>query len=60
MSDAYPVTFSTGRHKADLNDDGVISMKELIAFIARWKVADGVTKQEVEDARDIWFVGGIY
>ena len=59
-SEGYPITFSTGTHKADLNDDGVISMAELISFIARWKANDNVTKADVEGARDIWFTGGIY
>jgi len=45
---------------ADLNDDGVIDMPELMLFIARWKAGDGVSKAEVEEARDIWFVGGVY
>ncbi|MEA1925000.1 MAG: hypothetical protein U9M95_03935, partial [Candidatus Altiarchaeota archaeon] len=47
-------------HKADLNDDGVINMPELMAFIARWKANDNVTNQEVEEVRDIWFNGGVY
>ena len=47
-------------HKVDLNDDGVINMKELISFIARWKAGDGVSKAEVLDAREIWFIGGRY
>jgi len=56
----YPITLSEGGHKADLNDDGSISMPELIAFIARWKANDDVTKAEVEEARGIWFSGGVY
>ena len=60
VSDGYPITFSVGGHKADLNDDGVINMKELISFIARWKTGDGVSKTEVLDTREIWFVGGVY
>jgi len=47
-------------HQADTNQDSVINMPELIAFIARWKTGDGVTKQEVEGARNIWFSGGVY
>ena len=47
-------------HKADLNDDGLIDMRELMAYIARWKSNDGVTKTEVEEVRDIWFNGGVY
>jgi len=35
-------------------------MSKLIAFIARWKAGDDVTKTEVEEARDIWFGGGIH
>ncbi len=58
--DDFNITFSIGGHKADLNDDGMISMKELMAYIARWKVSDGVTKVEVDEVRDIWFNGGVY
>jgi len=58
--DDFSITFSVGGHKADLNDDGVINMKELISFIARWKASDGVTRAEVLDAREIWFTGGMY
>ncbi|MEA1924240.1 MAG: hypothetical protein U9M95_00065 [Candidatus Altiarchaeota archaeon] len=56
----FNISFSVDGHKADLNDDGVINMPELISFIARWKACDGVTKQEVEEVRDIWFGGGDY
>ena len=35
-------------------------MPELISFIARWKANDNVTRVEVEEARDIWFTGGVY
>ena len=59
-SEGYPVTFGGGGHNADLNDDGIINMPELMAFIARWKAGDGVSKTEVEEARDIWFTGGMY
>ena len=59
-SEGYPVTFGGGGHNADLNDDGIINMPELIAYLARWKASDGVTKAEVEGARDIWFTGGDY
>ena len=52
--------YAPAYHQADLNDDGVINMKELIAFITRWKASDGVTRAEVLDAREIWFTGGIY
>ncbi|MEA1924241.1 MAG: hypothetical protein U9M95_00070 [Candidatus Altiarchaeota archaeon] len=54
------ITFSIGGHKADLNDDGLINMPELMVFIARWKACDGVSKEEVEEARGIWFSGGVY
>ncbi|MEA1925042.1 MAG: hypothetical protein U9M95_04155 [Candidatus Altiarchaeota archaeon] len=59
-TDDFNITFSVDGHKADLNDDGVISMRELIAYIARWKANDRVTKVEVLEARDIWFAGGVY
>ncbi|MEA1924242.1 MAG: fibronectin type III domain-containing protein, partial [Candidatus Altiarchaeota archaeon] len=58
--DDFNISFSVGGHKADINDDSVISMRELIAFIARWKANDGVSKAEVLAARDIWFTGGVY
>ncbi|MEA1924607.1 MAG: choice-of-anchor Q domain-containing protein, partial [Candidatus Altiarchaeota archaeon] len=58
--DDFNISFSIDGHKADINDDGVINMHELIAFIARWKACDGVTRAEVEEARDIWFAGGGY
>ncbi|MEA1924244.1 MAG: hypothetical protein U9M95_00085 [Candidatus Altiarchaeota archaeon] len=58
--DDFNISFSIGGHKADLNDDGIINMPELISFIARWKACDGVSKEEVEEARDIWFTGGVY
>ncbi|MEA1924542.1 MAG: DUF4091 domain-containing protein [Candidatus Altiarchaeota archaeon] len=51
---------SLGEHQADLNSDGIINMPELIAFISRWKAGDGITKSEVEEARGIWFSGGVY
>jgi len=35
-------------------------MPEMMAFIGRWKVNDGVTRHEVEEARDIWFTEGVY
>ncbi|MEA1925079.1 MAG: hypothetical protein U9M95_04345 [Candidatus Altiarchaeota archaeon] len=60
VSEGYPVTFSVERHRADLNDDGVINMPELMIFIARWKAGDGITRSEVLEARDIWFSGGVY
>ena len=47
-------------HEADLNDDGILGMSELISYIARWKVGDGVSRAEVEEARSIWFSGGVY
>jgi len=47
-------------HKADTNHDSLIDMPELMAFIARWKANDGVSKAEVEDARNMWFSGGGY
>jgi len=56
----YPITVGEGGHKADLNDDGVIDMPELISYITRWKASDGVTRAEVLDAREIWFTGGVY
>ena len=59
-TDDFNITFSIDGHKADLNDDGVINMKELISFIARWKANNGVSGSEVEEARDIWFIGGMY
>ncbi|MEA1925292.1 MAG: right-handed parallel beta-helix repeat-containing protein [Candidatus Altiarchaeota archaeon] len=52
--------YAPAYHQADLNDDGIINMPELMAFIARWKISDGVSKSEVEEARDIWFSGGVY
>ncbi|MEA1924605.1 MAG: hypothetical protein U9M95_01920 [Candidatus Altiarchaeota archaeon] len=58
--DDFNITFSVDGHKADLNDDGIIDMSELIAFISKWKVGDGVTRAEVEEARGIWFGGGSY
>ncbi|MEA1924247.1 MAG: hypothetical protein U9M95_00100 [Candidatus Altiarchaeota archaeon] len=58
--DDWNITFSIDGHKADINDDGLIDMRELIGFIGRWKANDGVTKAEVWEARDIWFTGGIY
>jgi len=60
VSEGYPITVSVDGHKADLNDDGLINIPELMAFIDRWKASDGVTKTEVLDARDIWFSGGVY
>ena len=56
----FIISFSVDGHKADINDDGVINMPELMAFIARWKAGDGVSKAEVLDARDIWFSEGNY
>ncbi|MEA1924248.1 MAG: hypothetical protein U9M95_00105 [Candidatus Altiarchaeota archaeon] len=56
----WDITLSVLGHKADLNDDGIINMCELMAFIGRWTLNDGVTRQEVEAARDIWFTGGVY
>ncbi|MEA1924250.1 MAG: hypothetical protein U9M95_00115 [Candidatus Altiarchaeota archaeon] len=56
----YPITSIIEGHKADLNDDGVIGMPELMIFIGRWKAGDGVTKAEVEDARGLWLGGGVY
>ncbi|MEA1925041.1 MAG: hypothetical protein U9M95_04150 [Candidatus Altiarchaeota archaeon] len=58
--DDFNISFSIDGHKADTNDDGVINMPELMIFIARWTTGDGVTKQEVEEARGIWFAGGVY
>ncbi|MEA1924433.1 MAG: chondroitinase-B domain-containing protein [Candidatus Altiarchaeota archaeon] len=58
--DDFNISFSVDGHKADLNDDGIINMPELMVFIGRWKTGDGVTKQEVGGARDIWFIGGVY
>ena len=55
-----PVNNNGQYHVADLNDDGVINMKELISYIARWKANNGVSRAEVEEARDIWFNGGVY
>ena len=46
-------------HKADTNNDNIINMPELMAFISRWKAnATVVSKAEVEEARGIWFGGG--
>lgn len=47
-------------YKADTNSDGVIDLPELMAFIARWKANDAVTREEVEEARGVWFGGGNY
>ncbi|MEA1924432.1 MAG: hypothetical protein U9M95_01030 [Candidatus Altiarchaeota archaeon] len=58
--DDFNIAFFVDGHKADINDDGVISMPELMLFISRWKADDGVSKAEVEQARDIWFTGGGY
>ncbi|MEA1925026.1 MAG: hypothetical protein U9M95_04070 [Candidatus Altiarchaeota archaeon] len=58
--DDFNISFSVDGHKADLNDDGVVDMKELMAYIARWKTGDGVSRVEVEEARVIWFAGGVY
>ncbi|MEA1925075.1 MAG: hypothetical protein U9M95_04325 [Candidatus Altiarchaeota archaeon] len=58
-TDDFNITFSVDGHKADLNDDGIIDMPELMVFIGRWTTGDGVTKQEVEEARGIWFTGGV-
>ncbi|MEA1924992.1 MAG: right-handed parallel beta-helix repeat-containing protein, partial [Candidatus Altiarchaeota archaeon] len=46
--------------RCDLNGDGIVDMPELMTYTARWKTDDGVTRQEVEEARDIWFRGGGY
>ncbi|MEA1924238.1 MAG: hypothetical protein U9M95_00055 [Candidatus Altiarchaeota archaeon] len=59
-NDDFNITFSVDGHKADINDDRVIDMPELMLFIARWKANDGVTKAEVEEVKDIWFGGGDY
>ncbi|MEA1924604.1 MAG: hypothetical protein U9M95_01915, partial [Candidatus Altiarchaeota archaeon] len=36
--DDWNISFSIDGHKADLNDDGLIDMPELMLFIARWKL----------------------
>ncbi|RLJ00711.1 MAG: hypothetical protein DRP06_01315 [Candidatus Aenigmatarchaeota archaeon] len=56
----WNITFSVGDgHKADTNNDSIIDMPELMAFIARWKAdSNDVNKSEVEEARNIWFGGG--
>ncbi|MEA1924246.1 MAG: hypothetical protein U9M95_00095 [Candidatus Altiarchaeota archaeon] len=56
---AFEYGEATG-HKTDTNNDNLIDMPELMAFIARWKASDGVSRAEVEEARDIWFSGGVY
>ncbi|MEA1925001.1 MAG: hypothetical protein U9M95_03940 [Candidatus Altiarchaeota archaeon] len=58
--DDWNISFSIDGHKADLNDDDIIDMPELMAYLARWKAGDGVSKAEVEDARGIWLAGGVY
>ncbi|MEA1925078.1 MAG: hypothetical protein U9M95_04340 [Candidatus Altiarchaeota archaeon] len=58
--DDFNITFSVDGHKADINSDGIINTPELMLFIARWKAGDGVTKTEVEEARGVWFSGGVY
>ncbi|MEA1924606.1 MAG: hypothetical protein U9M95_01925 [Candidatus Altiarchaeota archaeon] len=52
--------YAPAYHQADLNDDGVINMPELMVYIARWKADNGVSRKEVEEARGIWFSGGVY
>ncbi|RLJ01151.1 MAG: hypothetical protein DRP06_00180 [Candidatus Aenigmatarchaeota archaeon] len=58
----WNITFSIGSgHKADTNHDNLIDMPELMSFIARWKAdSNEVNKSEVEEARNIWFSGGVY
>ena len=38
MNDDFLITFSVDGHEAGTNSDNIISMLELRAFIARWKL----------------------